>query len=68
MTPSLRLNLQRICNAAKPVREKLDIRPPLPVDIRQYDRFTWGVDSIIAALERNDRACQVQLWHISGSQ
>lgn len=55
------LNLQLIRNATKPVREKLNILPPLPIVIRQYDQFTWGVDNIIAAVEHNDRVCQVQL-------
>ena len=45
-----RLDLQLICDAMLQNRlEKLNIWPPLPVVIRQYDLFTWGVDNIIAA-------------------
>ena len=53
-----RLNLQLVCGPATPVREMLDIWPPLPIVIQNYDDKPWpfwGMDNVIAALEHNDR-------------
>jgi hypothetical protein len=43
------------------VREMLDVWPPLPIVIHQYAGRKLGGDNLIAALERNDRVCQIIL-------
>jgi hypothetical protein len=60
----LRLNLQLVCTSYIRVRDTLDIWPPLPLiiqDIRVFGINSTGVDNIIAALEHNDRVCQIDL-------
>jgi hypothetical protein len=57
----LRLNLRLICSDTKPAREMLDVWPPLPIVIHHYVRLRSGGDNIIAALERNNRVCQIRL-------
>ena len=67
----LRLNLRLQCGTArKPVRarETLDIWPPLPIVLWQYDHLSWDMDNIMAALEHNDRVCEIKLWDASNSQ
>ena len=54
-----RLDLRLLCTASTPVREMLDIWPPLPIVVRGNGYAKWGVDNIIAALEHNDRICQL---------
>ncbi|KAN0120513.1 hypothetical protein V8E52_004340 [Russula decolorans] len=65
----LRLNLQLVCTRTTRARDTLDIWPPLPLIIQyHYNIFgddTTGVDNIIAALEHNDRVCQIDLEWIS---
>ena len=56
-----RLNLRLVCSDRTPVREMLDVWPPLPIVIHHFSRPNSGVDNIIAALERNDRVCQITL-------
>ncbi len=56
-----RLNLRLVCSNRTPVREMLDVWPPLPIVIHHSARPKSGVDNIIAALERNDRVCQITL-------
>jgi hypothetical protein len=58
-----RLNLRLVCSDRTPVREMLDVWPPLPIVIHQYARPKSGGarDNIIAALERNDRVRQITL-------
>ena len=63
-----RLNLQIICKASTPVRETLDVWPPLPIAIRGYWDATLGVNNILAALEHNDRICELQLLDVPSSQ
>lgn len=62
-----RLNLQLICTARKPVREKLDVWPPLPIVISSSVFPRSGMDNIIAALEHNDRIHQVKLYNFPSS-
>lgn len=62
-----RLNLQLICTARKPVREKLYIWPPLPIVISSSVFPRSGMDNIIAALEHNDRIHQVKLYNFPSS-
>lgn len=63
-----RLNLQLFCTAGTPVRDTLDVWPPLPLLIRGGDQAMPGMDNIIAALERSDRVCQITLEHVTSSQ
>jgi hypothetical protein len=62
-----RLNLQLFCTGKKPVREILDIWPPLPIIISGYYRKITGEDNIVAALEHNDRVCRIHLQEVSSS-
>jgi hypothetical protein len=61
-----RLDLRLYCNAKTPVRKMLDVWPPLPIVIVHIPG-KWSDDSIIAALEHNNRICELVLWHISNS-
>jgi hypothetical protein len=63
-----RLNLQIICKSSTPVRETLDVWPPLPIAIRDYWDATLGVDNIVAALEHNNRISDLQLLDVPSSQ
>ena len=56
-----RLNLRLVCSDRTPVREMLDVWPPLPIAIHHFARPKSGWDNIIAALRRNDRVCQIGL-------
>ena len=56
-----RLNLRLVCSDRTRVREMLDVWPPLPIVIHHSNRQKWGWDNVIAALERNDRVCQITL-------
>jgi hypothetical protein len=66
-----RLNLQLRCTAKTPVRKTLDVWPLIPIAIRAFNCETWGLDNIIAALEHNNRICDMDLFtnpKISSSQ
>jgi hypothetical protein len=56
-----RLNLRLVCSDWRPVREMLDVWPPFPIVIHHFTRPNLGGDNLIAALERNDRVCQISL-------
>ena len=56
---SRRLNLRLFCTPRTPVERSLDIWPSLPL-IVMGDYKVFGAD-IAAALERNDRVCQIDL-------
>ena len=62
-----RLDLRLLCTASTPVRELLDIWPQLPivVSVNGHGRLeSWFVgctDNVIAALEHNDRICELDL-------
>jgi hypothetical protein len=62
----LRLDLQLVCTPKTRARDTLDIWPPLPLIIHDYDTFDFNdkppsVDNIIAALEHNYRVRQIEL-------
>ena len=63
-----RLNLRLHCKARTPVRKTLDVWPLLPIVVRSDGHENWGVDPIIAALEHNDRICQLDLHDVPGPQ
>ena len=57
-----RLKLRLICTSETPARDTLDVWPPLPLFIQSYGTYmTETMDNIIAALERRDRVCQINL-------
>ena len=57
-----RLDLRLLCTHRTPVREMLDIWPLLPIVVQADNSKMWNVvDNIVAALEHNDRICQLQL-------
>jgi hypothetical protein len=62
------LNLQLFCKTKTPVRETLDVWPLLPIVVWSSDHEKWGVDNVIAALEHNDRICELRLLDIPSSQ
>jgi hypothetical protein len=63
-----RLGLRLRCSASTPVREMLDVWPLLPIVIIDKEDEKWGVDDIIAALEHNDRICELKLWLVPSSR
>ena len=64
----LRLHLQLFCSSETPVRETLDVWPPLPIILKCYDPPMSDVDNVLAALEHHDRLCQVSLFGVSSPQ
>ena len=56
-----RLNLRLYCRAGTPVRETLDVWPPLPIVVMIYGDEAWDEGDIVSALERNDRVCGIDL-------
>ena len=58
-----RLNLRLLCTATTPVREMLDVWPLLPIVVSTnfHDLEIGSVENITAALEHNDRICQLYL-------
>jgi hypothetical protein len=58
-----RLNLRLYCTSKTPVRETLDVWPPLPLVI-QSSR-TECANNIVAVLERRDRVDKIELDRIS---
>jgi hypothetical protein len=55
-----RLNLQLHCGTRNPARQLLGVWPVLPIIVWDWNP-TRAVDNVIAALERNDRVCQIEL-------
>ena len=55
-----RLNLRLYCTTWTPVKEMLDIWPPLPIIINGSCFPSSSVDNVVAALECNDRICEVK--------
>ena len=56
-----RLHLRLHCRASTQVKTKLTVWPRLPIVVRGTGWRQWGKYNIIAALEHNDRICQVYL-------
>ena len=56
------LDLQLVCTGRTPTRDRLDIWPTLPliIHVEEYVPIL-SVDNIIAALERGDRVCQIDV-------
>jgi hypothetical protein len=64
-----RLNLRLLCTPKTRTKDTLDIWPPLPLivcDVRGiFDDGLPGVDNLIAALEHNDRVCQIKFQYFT---
>jgi hypothetical protein len=70
-----RLDLRLLCTPETPVRDTVDIWPPLPLIIKDpygslgHLNGRSDVDNTVAALERrNDRVCQIKHERLTGSQ
>lgn len=64
-----RLDLRLVCVANTPVRKTLTAWPDLPIVIRIWFMDpTSDMDNVIAALEHNDRVCEVDLRGVQSSQ
>jgi hypothetical protein len=63
-----RLDLRLHCMARTPVKEMLDVWPLLPIAVWSNGHKKWGVDNIVAALQHNDRICELGLFDIPNSQ
>ena len=60
------LALMLLCKPRTPVRQLLHIWPPLPITIAGFKHHpTSGLDNVVAALEQNDRVCDVTLHDLS---
>jgi hypothetical protein len=64
----LRLNLRLLCTSKTRAGDTLDIWPSFPLIIRNTDYKLSSFDNIIAALEHNDRVCQIDLGHLTKSR
>jgi hypothetical protein len=62
-----RLNLRLFCGSNTPVRETLAVCPPLPIVIGLLGDSRQP-DNIIAALEHNDRVCQIDMISVGSRQ
>src|SRR5258707_459304 len=63
----LRLNLRLYCTEKTPVREMLAVWPPLPIVVWRNSEGTGDIDNIMAALEHNDRVCEIHLFDVTRS-
>ena len=63
-----RLGLRLYYDARTSVDKALDVWPPLPIIIKAHYFDSWGVDNILAALQRNDRICHFSLSGFPSSQ
>jgi hypothetical protein len=64
-----RLNLRLYCGRGKPVREMLDIWPPLPIVIKAFASDTfYNMHNISVALEHTDRICELYFIALQASE
>jgi hypothetical protein len=59
-----RLNLRLVCIYRTPTRRILDVWPALPLIIHGH-ASTFAMNNLIAALERRDRVCKIDLSYTS---
>ena len=62
-----RLELRLRCTAKTPVRDTLDIWPPIPLVVHDIAGPTENRDNVVAALERRDRVDEIHLSLANGS-
>jgi hypothetical protein len=60
-----RLDLRLECKAITPVRKMLDIWPCFPIIVDDPQVMEYLGDNIIAALERHDRVCKINLGNLT---
>ena len=67
-----RLDLRLVCTGGTPTKDKLDVWPALPLIISCEGDCQTGsvgsVDNIVAALERSDRVCLIDLVNVESSE
>lgn len=61
------LNLQLIHTEKTLMRKALEVWPSLPIVIKGDYHSNPGQDNLMAALEHNDRICEIKLWFVSSS-
>ncbi len=61
-----RLNLRLLYTGEASIRKMLAVWPPLPIIVRRSDRRS--IDNIMAALEHNDRVCEISLLDTTRSE
>jgi hypothetical protein len=63
------LKLQLVCatESQTPLKDTLDVWPALPLIIQGRANRPEGLDNILAALERSDRVCHIDLTDVSSS-
>ena len=62
-----RLGLRFQCQATTPVREILDVWPPVQIIVADHKPTRLGGENIIAALEHRDRVCELLLHNLTNS-
>jgi hypothetical protein len=62
---SLRLDLRLLCTDRTPVREMLDIWPPLPIEIQYFYAHVGLEDNMMAALEHRNRVRDIYLSYVT---
>lgn len=62
-----RLNLRLLCDGRRPVREKLEAWPPLPIVIYGWKHEMPRVTDFVSAFKHNHRVCRVLLSDMSSS-
>jgi hypothetical protein len=62
----LRLDLYLHCTSKTPVRETLDVWPPLPIEIALLERY--DVDNVIATLEHRNRVRNIWILDLTSSK
>jgi hypothetical protein len=67
-----RLNLRLVCTPYKPVRDTLDIWPPFPLIIYNFDFICEDerscLQNIVAALEHSDRVRKIRIEALTSSE
>ena len=62
-----RLDLRLFCKDTTPVKDTMAVWPPLPIVVGQFYPKRQSMGNIIAALEHNDRVCDIRFWHLTSS-
>ena len=62
-----RLNLRLVGTSKTPVRDMVDVWPPLPLVVQGSLTSSEGVDNIVAALEHKDRVNRIELFEVNSS-
>ena len=55
------LDLRLVCTGRTPTRDRLDVWPTLPLIVQVRNEPLLSVDNIIAALERRNRVCHIDV-------